>query len=581
MQKIIIIFVLCMFMPLNIYGMQLVKEGKPKAKIIIAEDCPDSVRLAASEFQKYVQKTTGALLPIDYKIVTKDNGMNYVLIGESEYTKQNNFNLEIKKTDAFRIVNRDNLLVIIGKDYKGKPITGMRGPWLKPHVYNDKVKIGAFGETGTLYGVYYFLNRFCGVRWYMPGELGEVIRPTTSLAVSNIDIQKAPDFEYRYVWLCNFDIDEDAALWYKRVGFGGALPVQINHSFYLFLPYKDTHPEYFALINGQRDFTNLSSSGRGGGNLCLSNEGVLKQWVADIRKYFDDHPEQQFYPVVPNDALIKICECKDCQSKIQLAMGADGKFSDYIWSFVDRVAQEVYKSHPDKFIGSIAYGNYTVPPSKLKSLNPNVAVMICKSRMFYNDPEYKKKLDRLIELWGQKTKNIYIWEYYLNTWGVLRGLPVFYPHIISKDLQFLKKYSKGEFIEAESWQGKEKAKMLFPGLTHLNLYVTGKLYWETEENIDAVLDEYYKLFYGDAAEEMQSFWRLTENIWMKKLDIVVKARALTHVLNSKVLKDNLYDKDSLSRMNELLQKALKKVPRGSIHYKRIDLIYHEAIRNMQ
>ena len=98
-------------------------------------------------------------------------------------------------------------------------------------------------------------------------------------------------------------------------------------------------------------------------------------------------------------------------------------------------------------------------------LNTNVAVMIAKWRLYYNDPEYHKKMDRLIERWGQKTKNIYVWEYYLNTWGVLRGLPVFFPHVISNDLNFLKKYSKGEFIEAESWQGKEKPQMKFYGMT--------------------------------------------------------------------------------------------------------------------
>ncbi len=236
-----------MLMSIESHCMQLVQDGKPKAIIIISENCPNTVQFAASEFQQYVQKTTGALLPIENKISTKTKDINYVLIGENEYTRQNGFNLKTNNTDAFRIVSQKNILAIIGKDYKGKPIFGMSNPWLINEVYNSKLKIGAFGETGTLYGVYYFLNRFCGVRWYMPGVLGEVIQPTTSLAISNMDIQKAPDFEYRYVWLCNFDVDEDVALWYKRTGFGGATPVQIMHSYSRMLKYKEHASRIFCI----------------------------------------------------------------------------------------------------------------------------------------------------------------------------------------------------------------------------------------------------------------------------------------------------------------------------------------------
>ncbi|MCX5847578.1 MAG: DUF4838 domain-containing protein [Deltaproteobacteria bacterium] len=566
------VVILFLFMPQNGYSMLLVQDRKPQATIIIAEDCPDSVWFAASEFQKYVQKTTGALLSIKHKMPVTDKSTGYVLIGESDYTRQKGINVGLKKPDEFRIVSRDNWLVIMGKDYKGKPIVGMRSPWRSKEVYNAKLKLNAFGETGTLYGVYYFLHRFCGVRWYMPGELGEVIQPKNTLQVSNVDIKKAPDFEYRYVWLCDFADDVDAALWYKRTGFGAAAPVQIIDSFHFFLKYKDTHPEYFALINGRRDFTDLSSK-RGGGNLDLSNGDVFKQWIADIRKYFDEHPEQRFYPLAPNDGMFKICECKDCQSQINEKMGEEGKYSDYIWGFIDRVAKEIYKSHPDKFIGCMAYEHYQYPPSKLKRLNPNVAVMIAKWRMFYNDPEYHKKMDRFIEGWRVKSNHIYIWEYYLNSWGVLRGHPVFFPHTIADDLRYLKKFSKGEFIEAETWQGSEPQKMGFYGMSHLNLYLTGKLFWNVNENLDDILNEYYRVFYGPAKEEMRMFWNLAEAAWMKKINI--KEKSFTRFLRSKSLIDSRYDKETLGQMHSLLQNGLHKLHEGSIYHKRVKLIYSE------
>jgi hypothetical protein len=142
-------------------------------------------------------------------------------------------------------------------------------------------------------------------------------------------------------------------------------------------------------------------------------------------------------------------------------MGADGKFSDYYWGFVNKVAKEIIKSHPDKFIGAIAYGNYQTPPSKLKRLNPNVAIMISKWRLYYNDKAYHAKMDSYIEAWAQKTKNIYIWEYYLVTWGVLRGRPVFFPHTLSNDIQFLKRYSKASLSRLSHGRTKKSARWHF------------------------------------------------------------------------------------------------------------------------
>jgi hypothetical protein len=40
-----------------------------------------------------------------------------------------------------------------------------------------------FGENGTLYAVYDFLERFCDVRWYAPGELGLVCPHQATLVV--------------------------------------------------------------------------------------------------------------------------------------------------------------------------------------------------------------------------------------------------------------------------------------------------------------------------------------------------------------------------------------------------------------
>lgn len=545
-------------------GMSIVENGQPKAKIIIGENVPYMVEFAANEFQKYIEKITGAKIPIQRKKISIEE-TNYIFIGESSYTKELGLSTKGLTYDGFKIISRNNWLALFGRDYKGKPISGIRHPWTLNVSYNPRLKINRMGETGTLFAVYRFLEDYCGVRWYMPGELGEVVPKKKNIKIKNINYQKSPDFEYRFLSACNFPEDDDCALWYRRAGFGAPFPVQINHSFYMMRKYFKTHPEYFALVDGKRDF-NITCMGSG--NLCLSEPGVLKQFVRDINEYFDKHPEQYIFPVMPNDSFTRICECPRCQKQIDNSMGPDGKFSNYVWSFVNKVAKEVYKTHPDKFIGCCAYGAYRKPPTNIKKFSPNVVVMICKVRRNYWNKKYKETIKKTIEEWRKKVKNIYVWEYYnwLATTPYLRGSPVFYPHIISEDLKYLKGISKGEFIEAESWRGSEPRKMHFLGLTHLNLYLTAKLLWDANLDIDKVLEDYYEKFYGPAKEEMKSFWTTAENIWMKNTP-----HTPTEIYRS------LYTEEAVNKLLFYLRRAISKTPEDSLYRKRIELILSEFL----
>jgi hypothetical protein len=553
------VFILGIF-PSWVLAAVIIERGQSQAVIVVSAKASDSVRYAAGELQSYLKEVSETSLPIQH---TKSDAMFNIFVGESEFTKKLGLSTQGLKADGFKIVTGENWLAILGRDYVGSPICGMRNPWNYMEVYNEKLKLGAFGETGTLFGVYRFLEDICGIRWYLPGELGTVVPKKTKIDIGKIDLQVSPDYEYRYPWLCNFADSEEDVRWYRQAGFGAPFPAQIIDSFQFFLKYKDSHPEYFALIDGKRDFSNLSCS-RGGGNLCLSNPEVIRQWITDINDYFDKNPNQFIYPLSPNDGMEKICECNKCQAQVDNNQGETGKFSNYVWQFIDKVARGVAVKHPDKFVGGIAYANYNSPPTRIKRLSPNVAVMICKTRGGYNDKAYAEKMQKTIAGWREKTNNIYFWEYYLYSWLPWRGLPVIYPHIIADDLKSLKGASKGEFIEAESWMDASlPPKMNFPGMQHLNLYVTAKLYWNADLNVDKLLDEYYEKFYGPARAEMKTFWTTAEDIW------------LTRGTDANPI--NVYRKAELDQLAGYLKSARDKTPENSVYRKRVELIQNEFI----
>jgi hypothetical protein len=488
-------------------ALTLIRDGQPAATIIIAGDAPDSVRRAATELQDYLGRASGAQLPL-LTDVRPETGVS-LFVGESALTRSLGVTLDGIGPDGYRWQSGDDWLAIVGRDQRGGPVSGMRNPWQFHEVYNPELRLGAFGETGTLYGVYQFLERFCGVRWFMPGELGTVVPAFKDLSVGPLAEQRTPDFSYRYPWFCNFATAPDEALWYRRAGFGGVCPVQAIDSFSFFLKYKDEHPEYFALVDGQRDTGSLCCI-TGGGNLCLSNEDLLRQMAADIGAYFDSHPDQQFYPVAPNDGMTRVCGCEKCAPQVEPGKGKTGHFSNYIWGFVNRLAAEVARTHPGRNIGTIAYEGYLDPPDAIERLHPAVAVMVCQVRGSFPDPERRRVARDLINRWHAKTDQLYLWEYYRYNLPPFPWCPAAYPHAIAADLSSLKGVSRGEFVESESWQPGGEARIHYPAMQHLNLYVTAKCLWDANLDVDALLTDYVTRFYGPAAEPMGTFWQRAE-----------------------------------------------------------------------
>jgi len=540
------------------------KEGV-RVSIVKEKDAPESVSLAARELQEHLK----LVLNVDAVIGGESSGDAGFLIylGDTKFAREKGVEAAKMPSDGFRILSEENWMIIAGNDYSGPVMTGLNNPMRVNESYNDRLKISAFGSAGTLFGAYHFLERFCGVRWYMPGPLGRVTPRLSEVDIEKADVVRSPAFSHRHVYYCFFPQSDEDTLWYRRSGFGAPFPVQINHSFGMFLKYKDTNPEFFALIDGKRDFAKLSTI-VGPGNLNLSNPDLVDQVIKDINAYFDLHPEQKIFPLCPNDGMLKISEDPISQAQIDESRGSRGKFSNYVWGFVNKVAQGVAQKHPDKLVGCIAYESYNRPPSNIEKLSPNVAVMICKTRGNFTDQKYQSYMEESIREWKEKASVIYNWEYYCDAYmnPGWRGYPIFFPKIVQKDTKFLRGISNGEFIEAESWTPDQytdpkKIIMNFPGLQHPLLYVTARLLWEPDLDLDGLLAEYYRLFYGPAENDMRSFWELAEQSWMKK--------------GQGNIPSAVYDRDVLQSMLDFLQKAKEKAGVDTVYGQRVALVEGE------
>ncbi len=415
------------------------------------------------------------------------------------------------------------------------------------------VNVWSFDERGSFNAVCGFLRRL-GVRWYLPGELGEVVPSLDTIPLETIDETIRPDFNFRNVHVRMGH--RDTAMWAMHLGFRDSYNfLHIAHGLALMTNHREeilkAHPKWFALYGGKRQ----NQPTQRYNHLCYSNEELVQEAARFARAQFD-HLNFDVVSIMPPDGYTAMCQCKRCEGKDTPERGYRGGLSDYIWGFVNRVAKEVKKTHPDKMISNCAYGIYTLPPLKIDKLEPNVQVIIVGGRRpTSNRPEQQELLRQLREDWVKKTDNpIIIFENYPFT---DRGwyLPSFVPHALGESVNATKGISQGEDI----WLSGNFDRVGV-GYNHFPVYFTQRMYWGgRKKDVDALFDEYCHLFYGSAGEQMKVFFEYCEDNWQ----------------------DMEQDKTKADGALERFAAAKTAVAAGSVFGRRIALVdeYLEGLRN--
>lgn len=543
---------------LHAVAVNLILDGKTNMVIVVEDDTNPVLKMAGEELAMHLQKRTGVSIRILNGKSKIPDGAYPFYLGLSERTKKLGVQESKLKFDGYFMRITEKYAVIAGRDLPNK-----YDPYYGHHfVYgNKKLGIYEFGEKGTLNGVYKFLHRAAGIRHYMPGELGTVIPKSKDLSVSGGEYYDAPAFRERMFGAVWFEkANRDWLYWHHRLYAGGER-CHINHSYNYMRKYQKTNPEFFALIDGKRDFTNLSTANHYG-NLCMTNKEGIKAFAKIAADFFDKNPDFAVFPIVPQDGLYRICECANCQKLYSPHLGELGKFSNIVFYHASEIAKELKKTHPNKYIGVLAYAEYREAPEM--ELPDNMYVTICYRRQDLRDPEKKKNIEKVFKDFVRKKARLHVWTYALyNHIPPMRGIPLHYAKILKENINFnLKHNVVGE--KAEGWYysggGDQYIKPRDSGLpasTHLHDYIRCQLLWDPSLDVDALLREYYKLFYGPAEAEMRKFWETAEDLFMKRGEATV------------------YTAEDLKLFEKLMDAAIKKTKADSVYGKRVRLLKEE------
>lgn len=537
--------------------------------IVIAEDPPRSTRFAAAELQETLEKISGAKLPIE----TEPGEGISIFVGESEHAGKLGITAEGLEFGAYRISSGENWLALIGDDTDFEP----REPWAKNNsgreqlqarweeasglpygvpnggMYKNRERMPAelakeegeyfwgFDERGSYNAVCGFL-RDLGARWYLPGELGEVLPDMPTIPLPEVDKIVEPDFEIRQFSVRFGTADDEVTRWVMRLGTRNVNGLMIAHGMHTMThpdKLKTDKPEWFALYGGKRD----TQTGVRLNHLCYSNEELFTETVRWAQAQFDVY-DYEGVSIMPPDAYGSICQCELCEGKQIDEMGSRGKLSNHVWDYANRVAQEVGKTHPDKLIVCCAYGANTEPPTNIDKLEPNVQVVIVGGRRPRNSlPEQREYVRQLRTGWLKiATRPIMIFENYPFT-GRGTYLPGFVARTNGESINATKGISRGEDIWLSFPRFHDDPNI---GFDHFQIYFTARMWWGGKDaDIEALLDEYCELFYGPAGLKMKEFFDFCEPNYQAMeddLELIETALTMFEEAKASVEADSIYAK---------------------------------------
>ncbi|MGA2258547.1 MAG: DUF4838 domain-containing protein, partial [Thermoguttaceae bacterium] len=413
----------------------LVREGKPACTIVLSQHPAPAAHLAALELQYHVLRITGAELSIraDNEKVTGPRA----LVGESAATRAMGLKGADFAPQEYLIAFRPETLVLIGRDWEdteanrrefGRPMscgdtmadTRQRIDYWKtvgcPARRVGEMELpGVYDDQGTCYAAYHFLERFCDVRWYGPTETGIILPTRKTLVVKGADVRRSPALRYRdALWSGNWPFMQgqwgpvtrpEVFLFWRRLRLGGQKWAG-NHTFH--------HKTIGTMLNKPE----YQAKGPGRGTqLCYTSPQLIREVAQMARDFFDkkrNAPEGwkavgDYFAVVPDDNM-NFCQCDRCQALLISGRGmntgqfSSGTVSNYFFSFVNAVAREVRKTHPDKYITTLAYWNYALPPRGF-GIEPNVSVAPCLHTCYYAIHNEMRENDRkLYKEWLQRAK---------------------------------------------------------------------------------------------------------------------------------------------------------------------------------
>lgn len=453
------------------FAFDFTKNGKPAATIVVPDSATQVESYAAQMLARILKQGSGAEFAIA-KESEKSPGP-LIAVGHTKLAADDGVVADKLFSDGYRLRVKDNVLYIVGHDdlMPGQHVTRADG----------SLASGADGPMGTIRGAMRALE-LLGVRWVQPTSVG--------LHIPNLAGAKLPD---------TLDITYEPSIGYSTGGFAGwdewalangfrnglrCYPA-LDHTWDIFVPASlwDKHPEYFRMKEDGMREKPLPENWM----LCPTNPDVRKLLADGLRKKFDEGwdivslgQSDSWYP----------CYCPNCKP-----LGDEQVlYSHYL------VAQDVYKTHPNKKVMLLAYDVSDFATSKAAIYPPNVMAQVCFTGALVGKFSGR---DKALEYWAKRAPaGLTVYTYFLYAAQSVGIGPHFSPCQAVDHIKLLQRFKAFGIYECNGTVGGNW------GAEGPTYYALGRAMNDPNADHEKLLDEYCDLTFGKAATTMKEYYRV-------------------------------------------------------------------------
>ena len=312
--------------------------------------------------------------------------------------------------------------------------------------------------------------------------------------------------------------------------------------------YFESNPEYFAMINGERQATQLCYS------YFIDNEDAFETIATSLWTMMQEKPDAKYwdFSVMDNNDY---CQCEKCASILEKT----GSMMGTVLPLVNKLAQRF----TDVKISTLAYLFCKEVPEGIVPLdNVNIVVAPIGTSQNYSLAKgtnyFSSNGKRIIEEWGKVAPNLLVWDYVVNFSNLLMPYPNL--GVQQSNLEFyLANNVDGVYHQGNREKEGETSSM--------RSYLLSRQLWDSDIDLESLAAKYVQVAYKEAAKDVAVYMdKISDRVYFLPGNLDLYDSVSKHKVDYLAV-------TSLNEYEGIIRSAMSKVEPDSKEYERIERIY--------